>query len=331
MHSCRPDCVSLSASAALAGRLLLAGGLLWPAVSAVSAESDAAIAAAIKQLGAEQFAARESASLRLAEAGASAIEPLVAAAQGDDPEVALRAVDILRQLLACDDSDQAAAAEAGLEAIACQDDLAIAQQAEVALDFFDAAQAVSARQTLEQLGATFEEAGPLGLRVEIDETWQGDSRALRLLTRLQQLAYVSFHGIRLSEKDATTLSRLRRVERIDLFGVGFSDKLVADLQQRLPATEIDVRKGGKLGIAGAPLMGQCLVSGVQAGSAADKAGLRPQDVIVEIDGKPVPDFNACTQLIGMHGPGDEVELLVERRHPDGTPDRFRRTVELGGW
>jgi S1-C subfamily serine protease len=78
-------------------------------------------------------------------------------------------------------------------------------------------------------------------------------------------------------------------------------------------------------------MGQCLISGVQAGSAADKAGLRPQDIIVEIDGRPVPDFNACTELIGQHGPGETVKLLVERRQPDGKAARFSQTVELGGW
>ena len=298
---------------------------------ATAADPDAAIAATIGHLGAEEFAAREAASQQLAALGAAAIDPLVAAAAAADPERALRAIDILRQFLTRDDAELAAAAEAGLEQLAGSDDLAIAQRAEVALDFHDATQAVSARETLEQLGATFDEAGPFGLRVEIDEKWQGDSRALRLLTRLRQLTYVSFHGVRLDEKDATTLSRLRRVERIDLFGTGFSDETVADLAKRLPGAEIDVRKGGKLGIAGAPLMGQCLISGVQAGSAADKAGLRPQDIIVEIDGQPVPDFNVCTELIGKHGPGEKVELLVERRQPDGAAARFSQTVELGGW
>ena len=298
---------------------------------ATAADPDAAIAATIGHLGAEEFAAREAASQQLAALGAAVIDPLVAAAAAADPERALRAIDILRQFLTRDDAELAAAAEAGLEQLAGSDDLAIAQRAEVALDFHDATQAVSARETLEQLGATFDEAGPFGLRVEIDEKWQGDSRALRLLTRLRQLTYVSFHGVRLDEKDATTLSRLRRVERIDLFGTGFSDETVADLAKRLPGAEIDVRKGGKLGIAGAPLMGQCLISGVQAGSAADKAGLRPQDIIVEIDGQPVPDFNVCTELIGQHGPGEKVELLVERRQPDGAAARFSQTVELGGW
>ena len=317
-------------------RLAAAGGIgvalaVAGMLPATAADPDTAIATAIEQLGDEQFANREAASQQLAAFGAAAVEPLVAAAATTDPERALRAVDILRQFLAREEDDLAAAAEAGLEQLAGKDDLAIAQRAEVALDFHDATQAVSARTMLEQLGATFDEAGPFGLRVEIDENWQGDSRSLRLLTRLRQLTYVSFHGVRLDEKDATTLSRLRRVERIDLFGAGFSDEVVADLQRRLPGAEIDVRKGGKLGIAGAPLIGQCLISGVQAGSAADKAGLRPQDIIVEIDGRPVPDFNACTELIGQHGPGETVKLLVERRQADGTVARFSQTVELGGW
>ena len=139
---------------------------------AAAADPEAAIATAIEQLGDEQFAAREAASQQLAALGAAAVEPLVAAAVAGDPERALRAVDILRQFLARDEDDLAAAAEAGLEQLAGKDDLAIAQRAEVALDFHDATQAVSARTMLEQLGATFDEAGPLGLRVEIDENWR---------------------------------------------------------------------------------------------------------------------------------------------------------------
>jgi len=306
-------------------------GLRAAVTPVAGGEPAADVAAAVAQLGAEQFAAREAASRQLVAAGPQAVPPLVAAAAAADPEIALRAVDILRQLLADEDADLSAAAEAGLEAIAAENEVAIAQQAEAALDFHDAALAVPARRLLEQLGATFDSSGPLGVRVEIAEAWKGDSRALRLLIRLRQLTWVSVHGVRLEERDVATLSRLRWVERIDLFGVGFADEAVAALRQRLPETEIDVRKGGKLGIAGAPIPGQCLISVVQNGSAADKAGLRPRDVVVEIDGQPVPDFNTCTELIGRHGPCEQVELLIERPQLDGTAARFRRTVELGGW
>ena len=53
-------------------------------------------------------------------------------------------------------------AEAALESIAEQGGPAVAQQAEVALDFFDAAQAVSARKKLEELGFKVDLPNPTG-------------------------------------------------------------------------------------------------------------------------------------------------------------------------
>jgi C-terminal processing protease CtpA/Prc len=263
--------------------------------------------------------------------GIIAVDQLVHAAQGNDSEVAARAVDALRAMLRQDDSQLSNKAEAALESIAEQGNLAVAQQAEVALDFFDAAQAVSARKKLEELGALFSDTGLSGLRLEITEDWKGDSRSLKLVTRLQKVVHVSLFGFQLTEKDAVTLGRLRGIERLDLYGVGLSDAAVKQLRQRLKETEIDIRKGGKLGIAGMPLQGQCVIAGIQPGSSAEKAGLLPQDVITEINGTAISDFGACTRIIGEHRPGEEISVVIERIKPDGSAGQFRKVVVLGGW
>ena len=295
------------------------------------AEQDERVSRAIDQLGADQYADRESASSQLAAMGIVAVEQLVQAARGNDSEVAARAVDALRAMLPQDDSQLSNKAEAALESIAEQGNLAVAQQAEVALDFFDAAQAVSARKKLEELGALFSDTGLSGLRLEIAEDWKGDSRSLKLVTRLQKVVHLSLFGLQLTEKDAVTLGRLRGIERLDLYGVGLSDAAIKQLKQRLKETEIDIRKGGKLGIAGMPLQGQCVIAGIQPGSSAEKAGLLPQDVITEINGTAISDFGACTRIIGEHKPGEEISLVIERIKPDGSSGQFRKVVVLGGW
>jgi len=295
------------------------------------AEQNERVSRAIDQLGADQYADRESASSQLAAMGIIAVDQLVHAAQGNDSEVAARAVDALRAMLRQDDSQLSNKAEAALESIAEQGNLAVAQQAEVALDFFDAAQAVSARKKLEELGALFSDTGLSGLRLEITEDWKGDSRSLKLVTRLQKVVHVSLFGFQLTEKDAVTLGRLRGIERLDLYGVGLSDAAVKQLRQRLKETEIDIRKGGKLGIAGMPLQGQCVIAGIQPGSSAEKAGLLPQDVITEINGTVISDFGACTRIIGEHRPGEEISVVIERIKPDGSAGQFRKVVVLGGW
>ena len=68
-----------------------------------------------------------------------------------------------------------------------------------------------------------------------------------------------------------------------------------------------------------------LVSQVEPGSAADKAGLKSGDVIVRVDGQPVVASGDLPARIGMAKPGDSVKLEVWRQ---GKAEQL--TAELGG-
>jgi Do/DeqQ family serine protease len=63
--------------------------------------------------------------------------------------------------------------------------------------------------------------------------------------------------------------------------------------------------------------GGALIAQVQAGSAAARAGLRAGDVIVALDGKPVPNAAALRNAIGLMRIGTEVKLDIIR---DGKPE-----------
>jgi hypothetical protein len=66
------------------------------------------------------------------------------------------------------------------------------------------------------------------------------------------------------------------------------------------------------------------LTGVREGSPAAAAGLRPGDVVVEFDGKPITDIYAYTYALQARAPGDEVVIVVER---DG--ERVSVTATLG--
>ncbi len=68
-----------------------------------------------------------------------------------------------------------------------------------------------------------------------------------------------------------------------------------------------------------------LVASVQRGSAAAKAGLKPGDVITEVNGEPIVRSGALSSLIGMSSPGEKVKLKVWR-------DQAARDIDatLGG-
>ncbi len=56
-----------------------------------------------------------------------------------------------------------------------------------------------------------------------------------------------------------------------------------------------------------------MVQEVEAGTPADKAGMKPYDVIVEVDGKPIKDHNDLLIKIADIPPGTTVEIKVVRK------------------
>jgi hypothetical protein len=52
--------------------------------------------------------------------------------------------------------------------------------------------------------------------------------------------------------------------------------------------------------------------GVRAGSPAEQAGLRGDDIITRIGDRNVPDLQAMTEALRSHQPGDTVDIVVRR-------------------
>ena len=108
-------------------------------------------------------------------------------------------------------------------------------------------------------------------------------------------------------------------------GVGFAVP-VEEIKRSLPA----MKKGEDperafLGVSSdQAARGGAQVGGVVSGGPAAKAGLREDDVIVEIDGEPVQEPNDVSAAVNASRPGDELSVVVER---DG--ERRTLTVTLG--
>ncbi len=67
-----------------------------------------------------------------------------------------------------------------------------------------------------------------------------------------------------------------------------------------------------------------LVSNVQPDSAAEQAGLRVDDIIVEVNGERINNSRDLANAIGLKGPGEEVEIVYLRNG-----DRRSATATLG--
>lgn len=348
-----------------------------PPVAAQESSAEA-IQGWIGQLGAEQFADRESASRSLAAAGPAALGPLAEAARGGDLEVASRAIDVIRGYLdppaaagegagegegpgketgeqpaadapvepslensSLENSSRAVAlaleAERLLETLAEGPPGPVPQIAATALEFHQLGMHEAAQDRLQALGAKISDnylsmaSGKRGLEAVIDTRWKGSPEDLRLLPRLRNLRHVGIHGLKIDAQTLALLGRLRSLENIQLYGTGVSDEAVAALAARFPNAEIDVRKGGKLGVGGQRIVGPCQITQVVAGSAADRAGLQIGDVVLSMDGVAVKNFEGLTEYVGRHGPGESIEVEIERAVAGKVPQRFTATVTLDGW
>jgi serine protease Do len=97
-------------------------------------------------------------------------------------------------------------------------------------------------------------------------------------------------------------------------GIGFA--IPADLASKV-VTELREHgavKRGWLGVELAPVEGDSgiRVVGVERGSPASRAGLRPGDVIVEADGGALADSKALVRKVADHAPGSAMALAVKR-------------------
>ncbi len=67
-----------------------------------------------------------------------------------------------------------------------------------------------------------------------------------------------------------------------------------------------------------------LVNDVNKDSAAERAGIQPGDVILELDGEPIEKSSDLPPLVGSNPPGTEVELLISR---NGDEQTFEVTLD----
>jgi hypothetical protein len=290
------------------------------------------------RLGSPQFEVREEATRKLEALGADAIEPLLAAAGGENLEVTCRAIRALAAIYESDDDEIFDAAEAALEKLADSSNRSAAQRAAEVLAPQDVSweQGLTSRGSrrwkraivrIRALGGIVELKKPpdgnvpaAGTKIDslpefvmLNHEWKGRSAGLvnikRLALSLPQNAYT---------RGAPPLYIID--------GSPVPADAVAQLCQQIPALEIQYRGEARLGVRSILPDGSCLISDVEPGAAADRAGIKRGDVIQKYDGQTVLNFSNLAEITRGHKVGDKVELEVLR---DG--ETIKIQAELTGW
>jgi hypothetical protein len=149
---------------------------------------------------------------------------------------------------------------------------------------------------------------------------------LRHLKAGKELETLSLLYVPISDGSVEYLRRVEGIQTLRIYGTQMTKDGAARLRDGLAGTEVDYRDGAFLGIGCQPTQQGCLIYTVRPNTAAEKAGLLPNDIIIEYDGRKVTDFQGLTAMIAANRPGDEVQIEIVRAGKSLT-----KRVKLGEW
>jgi hypothetical protein len=287
----------------------------------------------VRQLDDDRFAVREAAHYKLVASGAAALDAVGHVASDGSLESSTRAVSILLQWAEGDDNVLSLGALEWLAGLVNRP-----VEAAMAADRLADVREMAALQRIVDLGgrvaydplAAFAPGPDTPIQVVIGPKWKGGLEGLSQIAAVRHATTVSFYEAPIGEQAIPALSKLLHVQRIEFYGTEISEEGLNQLAEALPKVIVEVRSGARLGIQGSKTAGVAMVDNVQTGSAAERAGLLPGDIILEISGVAVTDFQSLTQEIAKAKPGDSVVLKVHRQ---GAPQQqpFDVTVTFDHW
>jgi hypothetical protein len=248
-------------------------------------------------------------------ADAAALDPLLAAANGDRPEPAERAVWILQKRAQNADPEAAMAALGRLTQLSGRPQVAANAESQLGQLSLQLCQrrltALGAECTLVADVVSFTGVGTI-LHVRLGEKWRGTIDDLRPLAELHQQQYLRLEGAAIDDAVVKLFEPRRELARLELWNTRVRVAAIDSLKARHPNAEIYVRNRALMGVACQNHALGALVVRVSPDTAAHAAGIEEQDVITAIDGEKVPDFDRLTARVAQHEPGDTIELDILR-------------------
>jgi hypothetical protein len=287
------------------------------------------IAQWIEQLDSDRYLPREEATQKLVAARAAAFGALLEVANGDKPEPADRAIWALQQGAGNDDENIQWQAHTHLAQI--KDRPLIVARSLLALAEIQHRRAVT--RILAQ-GAKIMEPGVNEVfgrtrerQIVLDKEWEGGDEGLEDVAAVRNIRVVFIRGADVTPKGIVKLAKMAQLQQLLIYGIKLDDEQVADLKQRLAKIPlVDFRRGALLGITSQQNGAKAVVGSVRANTAAAAAGLLPGDVIEQLDGQEVGNFQHLTSLISKHYAGDEVTLQITRGQ-----ETLTQKIQFGSW
>ncbi len=286
-----------------------------PAVPDTTASSSPRIVNLLERLEHPDFAQREAATRQLQELGRESIDALVDAALHRPPEAATRSLQVLESLLLSDNKDVFLPADDGLNQLLDSEQGAVVVAASQVLARHMHLREQRAVAAIRELGGTvqFDLDDPSGdpaqriflgpdMRLRPPEIvprtiilgtkWKGGLEGLRFLRWLGHRDYLTLYVVRRS-------------------GVTLAD--AQSLAASLPNLVV-LERGPYLGLMGGRTLDAngCVVEGVQPDGPAALAKLQADDIILDLNGKKVDQFQDLIEQLKSYDVGETITLNVIR-------------------
>lgn len=271
----------------------------------------AEIERAIAALDSAQYALREQAQASLTRIGGPAVAALHKGAEAGSLERTSRAVRTLGQIAGGGDLSTFERVQDALEALTRSKSRSVSRRAQIELEGLGEVRTRHAIARFEALGGRMKKArSPIatqaaiangidfrpGAQAVLNRKWHGTDEDLVLLTRIANLETV--YVTRSAPVSAEALEKLRRIIT------------TAQPNRRF---QIQPRGDAMVGIQAGTGEEVCLISGVEEGSPAERAGLKPGDVITHYNGEEIDGFERLVEITRELTPGTKVKLEVVRR------------------
>ncbi len=301
-----------------------------------SEKSAREVSAWVDELESDLFDTRERAQKHLIEVGVPAIKEVTEAARIGSLESSTRALNIL---LAWSEAEDSQLQVAALEQLSALDNRP--KEAALAKELLAQVRENVALKEIAKLGGSFQVGvqvpgvvamrPEVGIQIVIGSEWNGGVKGLEHLAQVPHAVLVCFHSAPLGDEALVVLEKMPQLKRVELYGAKqMTPEAIENLRGKTTAT-VDVGSGAFLGVQGMTSGNQAIIAKVVADSAADKAGIRENDIIAKINGEEIKDFLAMKDLIAQHEPGDSVMFTILRPRPNEGPETLEIKVTFAQW
>ena len=115
-------------------------------------------------------------------------------------------------------------------------------------------------------------------------------------------------------------------------GIGYAipiNDAMLIIDKMIDGEKIDESQSGYLGIQGKDSTLGAYVSSVFPNSAAQKAGIKSGDIIIEFEGTAIATMSQLKELLSYYPAGEKVEFVILRPQGEDEYTEMNITVELG--